>query len=126
MNDLVKRLSEGSHAVEASLRREDPEVLQGSDRSRIRAREVHGNPWRHRARLQARQDRSDLSQGNFEAGTGNVHVSGELTLDYVPVRVHADIDLASLQGRGHLGDSRRTEDVTHASHGRSPYGIRRR
>jgi hypothetical protein len=46
--------------------------------------------------------RTDLSQADFEAGTGRVHVAGELTLDYVKVRVVADIELPSLQGQGHL------------------------
>jgi hypothetical protein len=48
------------------------------------------------------KSRSDLTQANFAAETGKVRLCGELTLDYVPVRVVADIDLPSLQGQGHL------------------------
>ena len=103
MNDLVKRLSEGSHAVEASLRPEKTLKYFKDQIDReyvlVKFTETRGGT---ELGFKLDKTRSDLSQGDFEAGTGNVHVSGELTLDYVPVRVHADIDLASLQGRGHL------------------------
>ena len=45
---------------------------------------------------------TDLSQAHFEDGSGVAHVEGTLTLDYVKVRCIADIDLASLNGTGHL------------------------
>lgn len=45
---------------------------------------------------------TDLSNADFEQGTGTVHVEGSLTLDFVPVRCVADIDLATLTGTGHL------------------------
>ncbi len=45
---------------------------------------------------------SDLSRGDFEAATGIVHLEGTLTLDFVPVRCIADIDVASMAGSGHL------------------------
>ena len=48
------------------------------------------------------KSRSDLTQANFDAETGKVRLCGELTLDYVPVRVVAESDLPSLQGQGHL------------------------
>lgn len=44
----------------------------------------------------------DLSEADFENGTGSVHVEGPLTLDYVPVKCVADIDLQTLEGQGHL------------------------
>jgi hypothetical protein len=44
----------------------------------------------------------DLSGLDFEHGKGTLHVSGPLTLDYIDVRCVADIDLATLDGRGRL------------------------
>ena len=54
--------------------------------------------------LGVRVDRAttDLSQANFDQTTGIVHVEGTLTLNYVKVRCIADIDLATLEGKGHL------------------------
>ena len=40
---------------------------------------------------------ADCSQGK-----GTVHIEGTLTLNYVPVRCVADIDLATLHGTGPL------------------------
>ena len=103
MNDLVKRLSEGTHAVEVSLRPERTVKLfkEMLDRGHvlIRFTETRGG-----TELGVPLDKahSDLSQANFETESGKVRVSGKLTLDYVPVRCVADIELPSLNGRGHL------------------------
>ena len=45
---------------------------------------------------------TDLSGADFEHATGTVHVEGTLTLDFVPVRCVADIDLATMAGSGRL------------------------
>ncbi len=45
---------------------------------------------------------TDLSQAFFEQATGIVHIEGTLTLNYVKVRCVADIELATLNGTGHL------------------------
>jgi hypothetical protein len=47
-------------------------------------------------------DMSDLTKADWESGTGSIHIVGDLVLDYVPVRFHGDIDLASLAGTGRL------------------------
>lgn len=103
MNDLVKRLSEGSHPVEVSLRPERTVKLfkEMLDRGHVL---VKFTQTRGGTELGVPLDkaRSDLTQANFDTETGKVRVCGELTLDYVPVRVIADIDLPSLQGEGHL------------------------
>jgi hypothetical protein len=44
----------------------------------------------------------DLGGADLAAGTGWIHLEGTLTLDYVPVRCVADIDLATRTGRGRL------------------------
>jgi len=43
-----------------------------------------------------------LRNADFDQVIGVVHIEGTLTLNYVPVRCVADIDLATLQGTGHL------------------------
>jgi hypothetical protein len=103
VNDLVKRLSEGSHEVEISLRPERTVKLfrEMLDRGHVL---VKFTQTRGGTELGVPLDktRSDLTKANFDTETGQVRVCGELTLDYVPVRVVADIDLPSMQGQGHL------------------------
>jgi len=103
VNDLVKRLSEGSHPVEASLRPERTLKLfrEMLDRQYVL---VKFTQTRGGTELGFPLDktRSHLTQADLEAGTGKVRLVGELTLDDVPVRVVADIDLPSLEGQGHL------------------------
>jgi hypothetical protein len=48
------------------------------------------------------RDATDLSAADFDNGTGNVHVEGNLILNDDPVRCIADIDLATLKGTGRL------------------------
>ena len=103
MNDLVKRLSEGSHAVEISLRPERTLKLfkEQLDRGHVLVKftETRGGT---ELGVPLDKSRSDLTQANFETETGKVRVCGELTLDYVPVRVVADIELPAMRGQGHL------------------------
>ena len=112
MNDLVKRLSEGSHAVEVSLRPERTLKLfkEQIDRSYVLVKftETRGGT---ELGVPLDKARSDLTQANFETETGKVRVVGDLTLDYVPVTVVADIELPSMKGQGHLeirGEERAT------------------
>ena len=103
MNDLVKRLSEGSHPVEVSLRPERTIKLfrEMLDREYllIKFTQTKGGT---ELGFKLDKARSDLTQADLEAQTGKLRVCGELTLDYVPVRVVADIELPSLEGQGHL------------------------
>jgi hypothetical protein len=39
---------------------------------------------------------------DFKNGNGTVHVEESLTLDYVKVICIADVDLSTLEGKGHL------------------------
>lgn len=43
-----------------------------------------------------------LDEADFNTGTGHVHIEGTLTLNFIPVRCVADIDVASLSGQGWL------------------------
>ena len=103
MNELVKRLSEGSHEVEVSLRPEKDikRFREMLDRGHVLVKFTQTRGGTELG-FPLDKSRSDLTQADLEAGTGKVRVAGELTLDYVPVRVIADIDLPSLQGKGHL------------------------
>lgn len=52
----------------------------------------------------------DASAANFDEGQGTLHIEGLLVLNYEPVRVIADIDLATLEGTGRLKiDQKATE-----------------
>lgn len=48
------------------------------------------------------RDATDISEANFDEGSGSVHVEGHLILNDDPVRCIADIDLATLKGTGRL------------------------
>jgi hypothetical protein len=103
MNELVQKLSEGDHPVEASVRPE--KTLQGFkaalDRGyvHIRFTQTRGGT---ELGFKVDPELSDTTKGDFEAGSGHIRVGGTLTLDYERVRCIAEIDLSSLDGRGHL------------------------
>lgn len=103
MDDLVQRLSEGSHPVEASLRPEQTveEFKAAIDRDYVHIlfTETRGGT---ELGFPLDEEATDLSKADFENGTGTVHVEGELELNFVPVRCVADVDLSTLEGTGHL------------------------
>lgn len=100
---LVDRLCEGDHPVEAGLRPEKTVKLfkDAIDRNYVH---IKFTKTRGGTELGVRLDREacDFNQADFDNGGGTVHVEGSLTLDYVKVRCIADIDLATLEGKGHL------------------------
>lgn len=103
MNELVQRLSEGDHPVVVG----GPQPSLGEFKKRIEEMGyvfIKFTDTRGGTELGVRVDKAgtDVSQANFDAGTGSVHVEGTLTLNYVKVRCVADIDLATLKGIGHL------------------------
>ena len=102
MNELVQKLTKEQH-VEASLR---PERTLEYFKAAVDRGYVHVKVTQTRGgtELGVRIDpeRSDLTGANWQEGTGSIRVAGELVLDYVRVRCHATIDLASLEGTGYL------------------------
>lgn len=103
MNDLVQRLSQGDHPITAG----GPQPSREELRQRIEEMGyvfIKFTDTRGGTDLGVRLDKTktDVSQANFQQGTGTVHLEGTLTLNYVKVRCIADLDLASLQGTGHL------------------------
>lgn len=103
MNDLVRKLSQGDHPVEASVR---PEKNLTAFKSALERGYIHirftGTKGETELGFKLDKDRSDLSGGNLETQSGHIKICGDLTLDYERVRCVADIDLQTLEGQGHL------------------------
>jgi hypothetical protein len=103
MNDLVKRLSEGTHPI--TVGGPQPSLAELQKRITemgyvfIKFTDTQGG-----TDLGVRLDTTAtaLHDADFEQGKGSVHLEGTLTLNYVRVRCIADIDLATLNGTGHL------------------------
>lgn len=103
MNELTERLATGDHPVTVGGPQPSVEEL------RRRAEEigyVHikftGTRGGTDLGIRLDKDASDFSAADFDQGSGTVHVEGTLTLNNDPVRCIADIDLATLNGTGHL------------------------
>lgn len=100
---LVDRLSAGSHPVEISIR---PERTLAALRECLGRGYVHVTftDTRGGTELGIRLDAaaSRIPAPALEAGAGSIHLEGTLTLDYVPVRCVADLDLETMAGQGHL------------------------
>ena len=101
MDELVQRLAEGDHPVVMQRYKSAEELKQALDRGYVL---VKFTDTRGGTELGFRLDNAatDLSQADFSQATGRVHVVGNLTLNYVKVRGVADVDVATLEGKGHL------------------------
>ena len=103
MSELPHKLAKGEWKVIVKAGRDDTleEFKAAIDRDyvHIKFTETRGG-----TELGFRLDpeHTDLSGGDFEKGAGKVRVAGNLNLDGVDVRCVGDIDLASLDGTGHL------------------------
>ncbi len=103
MNELVQRLSLGEHPVKASLKpqRTVAALKESIDRGYVHIKFTQtkgGTDLGVRLDPQA----SNWNEANFTQSVGLVHLVGDLTLNYVKVRCIADIDLETLEGKGHL------------------------
>jgi uncharacterized protein YbdZ (MbtH family) len=100
---LVDRLCIGDHKLVVSQRPEPTvkALKEAIDNGYVRVKftETKGGT---ELGFKVDPNASDLSGGNFDEGTGNVKVAGNLTLDYTKVRCTANIDLKTLEGVGHL------------------------
>lgn len=103
MSELVQKLAKGRHRVIFRAIRDNgvEELKECIDRGyvHIKFTETKGG-----TELGVRLDDelTDLSEGDFAKGEGKIHLAGNLTLDYVKVRCVADLDIAKLEGEGHL------------------------
>lgn len=113
MNELVQRLSVGNHPVEVSLQ---PEKTVATLKECIDRGYVHikFTNTKGGTDLGVRLDRdaSNLNEADFDRQTGKVHLVGHLTLNFVKVRCITDVDLETLEGKGHLEP---TEESARAS-----------
>jgi uncharacterized protein YbdZ (MbtH family) len=101
--ELVDRLCEGEHPVEVALR---PKRSAEAFREAISRGVVHlrFGETQGGTELGVRIDESacNVTEADFETGSGVVHLKGTLSLDWTPVRCFARIDVESLRGEGHL------------------------
>jgi uncharacterized protein YbdZ (MbtH family) len=102
-DDLVKRLCTGAHAVEVILRPEQSaQALKVCiDSGYVHIKFVNTNGGTELG-VRLEPNALDLGAADFAHQSGHVHLVGGLTLNYVPVRCIADIDLATFTGRGYL------------------------
>ena len=102
MSELVQRLAKGSHPV--TVGGPIPSVKDLKDQidrgyAHIKFTQTKGGTD---LGVRLEMEACSIDKADFDKGTGKVHLEGTLTLDYVPVRCVADIDLADLNGKGHL------------------------
>lgn len=103
MSELVQKLATGDHRVifRAIGDNAVEELKQSLDRDyvHIKFTETRGGT---ELGFRPDPDRSRTQEADFESGKGPVHLEGELSLDYVKVRLVADLTLESMEGTGHL------------------------
>jgi hypothetical protein len=102
MNELVQKLTQEQPVV-ASLRpAPTPDAFKAAiDRGYVHVKftETRGGT---ELGIKLEPERCILSAADFARGQGSVQLAGTLTLDYVPVRFHGTIDLATWKGTGRL------------------------
>ena len=102
MSDLVSRLATGEHRVTVG----GPDPSLESFQQAIDRRFVHikftDTKGQTDIGVKIDIDASESNGADFENGAGLVHIEGDLTLDYIPVRLVASIDLSTLNGTGRL------------------------
>jgi hypothetical protein len=100
---LVDLLSQGDHPVRVGLRPESSAKLfkEAIDRNYVHIKFLHTRGGTEIG-FPLDQHASVFSAADFESGTGVAHLEGNLSLDYVRVKCVANIDLSTLQGKGHL------------------------
>ena len=103
MSVLVEKLSDGDHPVEVSIRpnRTPTGLRECLDKGYVYLKftDTIGGTDLY---VPLEPGASDWVSADFERGTGHMKLVGRLTLDYVPVRCVADIDLETMTGKGHL------------------------
>jgi hypothetical protein len=103
VDELTQRLANGDHPVKVGGTNPPLEEL----RQRVEEMGyvlIKFTGTRGGTELGVRLDRAatDVSSADFAGGRGTVHIEGTLSLNNDPVRCVADIDLATLEGTGHL------------------------
>jgi len=102
MDDLVKRLSEGSHKVAITRANKDLSEFKAMidrDFVLVKFTETRGGT---ELGFSLDSNQSEIDSSSLEKGTGTVKLVGVLNLNYVPVQCVASIDLETLEGTGNL------------------------
>ncbi|MEW5251582.1 hypothetical protein [Microbulbifer discodermiae] len=101
MNELVQRLCKGEHPIAAERSESATELKEQIDRGFVLLKftETKGG-----TELGSQLDKESckLEEADFEKSTGQVHLVGDLILNYDRVRLIADVDLKTLKGKGRL------------------------
>ncbi len=103
VNELVERLAGAAHPV--TVGGPSPKVADLQERiEQLQHVFIKFTDTRGGTDLGVSLDRAatQTAKADFANATGQVHLEGTLTLDFVPVRCIADIDLATLTGTGRL------------------------
>lgn len=103
MDDLTRQLADGTHPVTVGGPQPSVEDLRHRVED-IGYAFVKFTGTKGGTDLGVRLDRAACETGSadFAAGTGSVHLEGTLYLNDDPIRCIADIDLATLDGTGHV------------------------
>jgi len=116
MSELVQKLAKGDHRVIFRKIQDDgvQELKECIDRDyvHIKFTETKGGT---ELGFPLDRERSDLSGADWDGKSGKIHLEGGLTLDYVKVRLVADLDLSNLEGKGHLDILEEEEEEEAAS-----------
>ncbi len=101
MDELLQRLSERDHPIVVSRYKSAEELKQAIDRGYVLVKftDTQGGT---ELGLRLDQAMTNLSGADFGRPTGVAHLVGTLTLNYVKVYCVADVDTATLDGKGHL------------------------
>ena len=101
MNELVTRLTNGLHPIVAERSASAQELREQIGRGFVLLKFPNTRGGTELgSQLDMQQTR--LDGADFDSGTGNVRLVGNLTLNYDKVQLVADIDLSSLKGTGQL------------------------
>lgn len=101
MSDLVQRLTGGRHPL-VFARGDAATGLKAAIERRYVLLKFTGTRGGTELGMPLDVPTCDLSAADFERGIGKIHLEGELELDYVRVRMVADVNLATLDGEGCL------------------------
>jgi hypothetical protein len=101
MSELVQKLAQGDHKVIFRPFRDNPlqELRDAIGRNYVH---VKFTETRGGTELGFPLDDKSFPNADLEKGEGIIRLSGRLKLDGVPIRVVADIDLQTMEGKGHL------------------------
>ncbi len=101
MDELVQRLAQGDQPLNTRRYPSATELQQAIERGYVLVK-FTATQGGTELGLRLERDRCDLTHADFAHAVGTVQLVGTLTLNYVKVRGHARIDLATLDGTGQL------------------------